>query len=242
MHSKIYPQTRSSHKYKPLILGIASLVGVSGLVACGSSTSDSLPKQSISAPSGTQSNTSANAPTNTPSETETKPKEQPDVTNSEDSSLLALDYANLNFTDGVNEVKNWNYHKGKFILETMHIEPQPEYDALVIKFKRLSEDTSDKVRYSAEYVDKAIEVGRGHEINLPGEAIYKISFTGMDIPLEPESFPTALRDETGKQIITVQPNGPFEGYLEIIVGVQTKSPVAITSNIAGDEIYVLFKH
>lgn len=70
-----------------------------------------------------------------------------------------------------------------------------------------------------EYVDRAVEDGRGEEVDVDGEAILGVHITGTRYPEEGEDHPARQVVEGGDVIEEVHFLGTFEGLTQLFVGV-----------------------
>lgn len=81
---------------------------------------------------------------------------------------------------------------------------------------------SDVPGWSARYVEEAVQDGSGNVVEIDGEAILEVVFSGGRYPEEDEDYPAGSTDVEGSTVLEeVRLDGVFEGLTQLFLGVSS---------------------
>ncbi|MPV36257.1 AMIN-like domain-containing (lipo)protein [Georgenia subflava] len=195
-----------------------AVAGLALLAACANTTDDP--------PAGPTEGTSApvtEAPTDEPTTTSpTDDDDGPVAAPAEETNEPAED---VTYSTEPQNDPDWPGSGGDLLPTGVRVGAHEGYERVVFDFQG-----SETPGWRVEYVDAAIEEGRGQEVDLDGDAILQVIATGVRYPEEAEtdllaqgSFDTEQTDLVDEVFVT----GIFEGQNQAFIGLDEQVPFRV---------------
>lgn len=126
---------------------------------------------------------------------------------------------------------------GLMTITDLRVEGHETFDRLVLEIAGEGE-----VGWQIEYVEEPRSAGSGHEVDIAGDAVLRISVTGIaypaDAPAEPRDGPQRLEPAGTNAIVEVLDDTLYEGHHEFFVGLDERRPYRV-ARLAGPQRVVV---
>lgn len=96
--------------------------------------------------------------------------------------------------------------------------------------------------WRVRYVDDAIEHGRGHRVDVAGDAILEVTLTGMAYPPTGAPWDGGRITVDGPGVVEVVDLGVYEGQQQLFIGTTGRHPFSVARHLGPQEVVIDVDH